>query len=302
MIDFENFKINCSQISDVMGTSRGNVRPSNSDIKNLFNILGKDYEEMTERQKFVAKEILLKEINYDPKIPSSKMWANLAQIYAWEMYGKGKASKGGEYPLQLEKGNMAEPEAIRFLSKVDGLPYEKNDDLVENAWFKGIPDIVVRDFDNSVKKVIEVKTSYDLPSFIVSMVRPELPKNLYETMGYMDILKCKVGEIVHVLVDMPDKVVSFQEKRLRERYAWLELSADIVVARIEKAKSDMEYSGIPDELKVFRRPVSINGLTLRAAKNRVRTARKWLQKVDDAFMRKEVNLSEIDDDQQESSI
>lgn len=302
MLDFDNFKINCSQIADLMGTARGNTRANATEIKKLFNILGKDYGELSEAQKYVAKQILWKEINYDPRLLSGKMWANLAQIYAYEMYGKGKVNRGNDSPTFLEKGNMVEPESIKFLSQIDGVHYEKNDKLFENDWFKGIPDIVIRNENGKPIKIIEVKTSYDLPSFIVSMVRPELPRNLYETMGYMDVTQCKDGEIVHVLVDMPDKIVEYQEKRLRERYEWLEIAPEIIFNRIEKAKSDMQYIGIPDEFKIFRRPVSINGITLRSAKNRVRSTRKWLSTLHNAFTKKQVNLSESNEDQQEDSI
>lgn len=261
-----------------------------------------DYGELTENQKFTIRQTLLKDINYDPRIPANKMWANLAQIYAYEMYGKGKVSKGNESPGFLEKGTMAEPEAIKFLSKVDGIEYEKNEELFENDWFKGVPDIILYDENDDPYKIIEVKTSYDLPSFIVSMLRAELPRNLYEIMGYMDILKCKEGEIVHVLVDMPEKIVAFHEKRLKERYNWLEISEDVATGRIERTKSDMEYSGIPDEYKVFKRSISINGHIMKAAKNRVRTARKWMAKVDAAFTKKQINLSENIEENQEDSI
>lgn len=302
MLDIQNFKINCCQIYDLIGTVRGNRRPSATEVRKLFNTIGRDFGELSEAQKFTARQILWREINYDPKMPANSMWVILAQTYAFEMYGKSKLTKGNESPMFLEKGSMAEPEAIKFLSQMDGAEYQKNETLYENKWFKGKPDVVVRDENGHPKKVIEVKTSYDLPSFIVSMVRPESPRNIYETMGYMDVLGCKESEIVHVLVDMPEKIASFQKKKMLERYEHLGIDPLLADDKVEKVLADMEYSGIPDEYKIFRRAVEINSLTLRAAKNRVKTARTWLAKVDAAFTKKQVNLSEIDEDEQEDSI
>ena len=303
MLDIENFKISCSQIADLLGTVRGNRRPNATEVKKLFNTLGRDYGELSEAQKFAARQILWREINYEPKLPATAMWAILAQIYAFEMYGKSKLTKGNESPMFLEKGNMAEPESIKFLSKIDGIEYQKNETLFENKWFKGKPDIIVRDEKDTAKKIIEVKTSYDLPSFIVSMVKPEPARSIYETMGYMDLLGCKEGEIVHVLVDMPEKIASFQKKKMMERYEHLGISPEMSHDRIGKVLADMEYSGIPDEYKIFRRPIEINGLTMKWAKGRVRTARTWFAKLDAAFTKKQVNLSEIEDeDQQEDSV
>lgn len=303
MLDIENFKVGCSQIYDLLGTTRGNRRLNATEVKKLFNLLGRDYGELSEAQKFTARQILFREINYEPKLPSGTMWAILAQVYAFETYGKSKLTKGNESPMFLEKGSMAEPEAIKFLSKIDGIEYKKNEKLYDNKWFKGKPDIIVRDENGTPKKIIEVKTSYDLPSFIVSMVKPESARSVYETMGYMDILGCKEAEIVHVLVDMPESIANFQKKKMAERYEYLGISPETAQDRIGKVLSDMEYSGIPEDHKVFRRKVELNGLTMKWAKGRVKTARTWLTKLDATFTKKQVNLAQIEEeDQPEDSI
>lgn len=300
MLDLDNFKINCSQIGSLLGNSKWNKRPSETDIKKLYNFLGRDYGELTPAMKFSAREILTKAIEYDPKLPSDKILSEIVLIYAYEMYGKGKVSKGNESPHETEKGNMAEPEAIKALSVFDGENYNKNEELFSNKWFKGVPDIICRDESEKIVKIIEVKSSYDLPSFIMSMIKNEKPSNVYEVMGYMDILKCKNAEIVHVLVDMPDKIASFEEKRLRERYDSLEIEESEIDKRIGRVLSNMEYSGISDQLKIFRRPVSLNPLTIKVAKSRAVASRKWIREIHEGFTRNIVNLSSTDDHQEDS--
>lgn len=229
MIDFKNFKIYPSQIGSLMGNSRGGTKPpTETEIKKLFGILGRDYGELTEPQKQTARDILTKAILYDPKKPSSTILNEMILIYAYQMYGKGKVSMGNDSPHQLEKGAMAEPEAIKAISKVDGIKYEKNERIFENQWFRGIPDILLYSEAGKVEKIIEVKTSYDLPSYIVSMMKPEKSANIFEIMGYMDLTGCKNAEIVHVLVDMPEKIANFEEKRLRERYEAFQLDGEVI--------------------------------------------------------------------------
>lgn len=301
MIDFENFKVNCSQIGHLMGNAKGNIPPTKSQITKLFGFLGRDYGELSESMKHTAREILTKAILYDPKHPSGTILSEMVLIYAYEMYGKGKISKGNDSPHQLEKANMAEPAAIQFLSRMDGVEYRKNEELFESKYLKGIPDIICRGEKEKVTKIIEVKTSYDLPSFILSMVQPEKMSNFYETMGYMDILNCKQAEIVHVLVDMPEKIAQFEEKRLQERYEMLELDENIARSRIVSRLSDMEYSGIPDELKIFRRPVVYNKYTMYSVRNRAKLARKWLQEViHEPFIKNLVNLNQTEVDQEDN--
>lgn len=285
-----------------MGNARGNKPLTQLELRKLFNILGKEFQEMTEAQKFTAREILTKQIAYEPNKPSDKIISELILIYTYEMYGKTKISRGNDSPHAAEKANMAEPESIKLISKVDGVEYKKNEELFSNKWFKGIPDVLVRSSGGKIEKIIEVKNSYDLPSFIMEMRKPEKVSNLYEVMGYMDILGCKQAEIVHCLVDMPDKIAAYEEKRLKERYAWLEIEEETVSDRIARVLNNMEYTSLPDAQKIFRRPVSINSLTMGSAKRRVGSARKWLKEIHEGFTKNLVNLSESDDDQQESSI
>lgn len=302
MLDFDNFKIFCSQISSLMGNARGNKRATETEIKKLFSILGRDYGELSEPMKNTARDILLKEITYEPNRPSDKILSEIILIYTYEMYGKTKISRGNDSPHAAEKGNMAEPAAIELISKIDGIKYEKNDQVFENNWFRGIPDVIVRNGKGKVEKIIEVKASYDLPSFIMSMRKEETSHNLFETMGYMDLLGCKNAEIVHCLVDMPDKIVSFEEKRLKERYRWLELEDDDMNGRIEKAINNMIYTDIPEELKLFRRSVTYNKLTMKDVKRRVTSSRKWIKEVHEMFTKNRLNLSESEPDQQEDNI
>ena len=303
MFDIQNFKIYPSQIGSLMGNSRGGTKPpTETEIKKLFGILGRDYGELTEPQKFTAREILTKAILYDPRKPSNTILNEIVLIYAYQMYGKGSLAKGNESPLQLEKGNLAEQEAIKFVSRIDGVEYQKNSDIFENKWFKGVPDILVRNGDGKIEKIIEVKTSYDLPSFILSKLKPEKTSNIYEVMGYMDLTKCKQAEIVHVLIDMPGKIASFEEKRLRERYESFQLDEEVIENRILSRLSDMEYSNIPENLKYFRRPVVINKYSMKTVKSRALIAKKWMADVHNSFTINNVDLSENNSENQEDSI
>lgn len=302
MIQLDDFKIFCSQIGGLMGNAHGNMPPTPLQIKKLFGILGRDYGEMSEAMKYNAREILTKAILYDPNKPAGSILSEMIVTYAYKMYGKGEVSKGNQSPLHLEKASMAEPEAIKFLSKIDGVDYAKNTEIFENKWFRGIPYVLVRTENGKIEKIIEIKTSYDLPSFILTKLKPEKKSNIYEVLGYMDVTGCKKAEIVHILVDMPEKIASFEEKRLRERYELLEIAPDLITERILQRMNDMEYSEIPDELKYFRRPVAHNKYTIKSVKSRVTISKKWITDIHESFTQNLVNLSETYSEDQESNV
>ncbi len=302
MYNFENFKVNCSQIGSLMGNAKDNKPPTQSQIQKLFATIGRDYGELSEAMKHNAREILTKWIDYEPGRPSKTILSEMVLLYCYEMYGKSKIPKGNDSPHQLEKGSLAEPESIKLLSKTDGVEYVKNNELFENKWFKGIPDIILRKESGKITKIIEIKTSYDLPSFIMSKRMPEHPDNVYQVMGYMDLTGCKEAEIVHCLVDMPEQIVSFEEKRLRERYNLLEIDQLEIESRIGNHITNMEYSEIPDELKIFRRSFTKNTFTVKAVKSRVTMSKKWMKEIHECFTENAINLSETETDNQQDSI
>lgn len=298
MFNLDDYKVGPSQIGSLMGNAKGNQPPTATEIKKLYGILGRDFGEMSEAMKYNAREILTKAIMYDPKRPSGSILSEMVLMYARKMYGKSEVPKGNDSPHQLEKGNMAEPEAIKFLSKIDSVEYQKNKEVFENKWFRGIPDVLAMSENGKIEKIIEIKTSYDLPSFILTKLRPEKTSNHYEVLGYMDITGCKQAEIVHILVDMPDKIASFEEKRMRERYELLEIAPDLINERILSRMNDMHYSQIPDELKYFRRPVVYNKYTLKSVKSRVTASKKWVLDIHEAFIKNIVDLQETDENQE----
>ena len=284
MQEFNNFKLNCSQIGSLMGNAKNNIPPTPQQIKKVFNIIGRDYGELSEPMKNTAREILTKYIDFEVGKPSNAILSEMILIYCYEMYGKTKISKGNQSPTQAEKGTMAENDAISMLSKLDGVKYEKNETLYENRWLKGIPDIIVLNSNGTARKVIDIKVSYDLPSFVMNKYKPESTNNILQLMGYMDLLNCKEGEVVHCLTDMPEQIVNLEKKRLQERYKTLELDELEIDSRLDMSIANMEYSNVPDEFRIFRRKFTKNTLTLKAVKNRVTSAKKWMKEIHQLFV------------------
>lgn len=275
-----------------MGNSTTNAEPTKKEIAELFNYLGREQEELSERQRFLAREIMTKAIDYEPNRLSETVKTELVKIYCFEMFGKQSVSKGNDNPLALDKGKFAESESISLLSKIDGVEYEKNTELFENRYFKGVPDIIVRK-NGKVVKIIEIKTAYDMPSFIKSFYSNEPPTNIWQTMGYMDILSCKDAEIVHCLVDMPKPMIDQEVLRLQEKL-FLSNTEPLLIKESEgRLVNNMTFYDIPMELRFFRRKVVFNKLSMKDAKSRVKKARVWLKDLHEKFT-KSLDLQEID--------
>src|SRR6187401_1281053 len=61
----------------------------------------------------------------------------LIKIYNQEVYGR----KRDITTKQMDKGIICEHEAIQLYSLLEGNMYYKNDEELENEWFRGHPDI-----------------------------------------------------------------------------------------------------------------------------------------------------------------
>jgi hypothetical protein len=282
-MDIKNFKINCSSIGALMGNAQGNNPITDKEFKDLISILERDYELLSETQKYNAKQIMWKQALYEPTKLSDTVTTELAKIYSFEMYGKSKVSKGNDSPQQLEKGNLAEPMAIKMLSDIDGIEYTKNEELFQNKWLKGIPDILIKTPAGKIKKIIELKVAYDLPTFLISIMRKEESSNILETMGYMDIIGCNNAEIVHLLVDMPEGMIAREELKAMEFYSDLGIDREVALKRLEQRKNSMVFPEFPLSQKIYRQPVVLNKLIMKDVKRKVTKAKEWIAKLDAKF-------------------
>lgn len=276
-------KINCSSIGSLMSRQKGNYPPTEKEMKECFGYLSREFEELSERQRYIAREILTKTIQYDPDGISETTKKEICEIYAYEVYGKSALNGGGTKPLTLTKGILAEDESIKLLSRVDGVEYRKNSRLVANRYLKGVPDIVIGQYRKYITGVKDIKTSFDLPEFLSLVGAPPKRDHVWQMMGYLDILGLESGEICYCLTNMPDSMRQAEEERLKNNYQKMDLEEAEIERRLFAIKSSMIYDEIPDQMRVIRHKVHIDRVKTREIHSRVTLARKWLNELDSNF-------------------
>lgn len=262
-MQIQDFRVNCSSIHSLLSNPMGNTPVSEKDLKRLFDLLGKDYEELSEAQKNTAREIMLSEINYEPSRLSDTTMSELVSSYAYQFFGKMKLSKGNTSPKQLEKGRICEKEGISILSKIDGMEYVKNEEVFTNKWLIGIPDIVVKNNRGKIVKIIDIKISYDLPSHLLSLSKKESAANTLEMMGYMDLTKCMNGEIVHILTNFPESMIKEESN--------------------QDALKSMVFDDLSITQRVYRNQVVYNKIRMLEVKKKATKAKNWIKELHDKF-------------------
>lgn len=172
----------------------------------------------------------------------------LTEIYVSEKYGRVKDIQS----KPMKKGTEVEDDSIATLSVFDGNIYEKNKERFENDYITGTPDIIFGE------KVIDVKSSYDLWTFLANL-QSSIDKDYYwQLQGYMWLTGAQVGEIAYVLSDMPEQMLQDEKYYLlRKMNVVTEESPEFIKAAAELEKR-LTFSDISIKEKVIKLKVNRN--------------------------------------------
>lgn len=276
------YKVNASDIPHLMAHEQGNNPVTEKDFSDFLRITQKDMVDITALQKKLILEVISKTVNYDAGSVSTSFKKALYEDYAYSQFGAGKVALTGDKPIQFDKGEVAEPDAIQLLSKIDGIEYKKNDTLHYNKFFKGIPDIVIMEGDKIVG-VKDVKVPLDLPNFLERVDGDYLKDDAWEMRAYLDILGLKEGEICYCLVDLP---ASYRKRRLGEHKLRMELlgyEPGRIKRRLKQIERSMIYDYIPEHLKVKRFTIERKSWFTKQMHERVKLIRSKLQLLHEKF-------------------
>ena len=299
MKKFNRYKVNASEVPALVGKDQDNLPPTSKDLEEFMRIIDKDELDISPRQAATIYKVISRTVNYDDYALSGSMKTELYKHYAYAMYKVGKVSLSSEKPLQLDKGEVAEPAAIKLLSKLDGIVYEKNQKLFSNNWFKGIPDVLL--FKNEKPNVVkDIKICLDLPSFLARVDGDCLKDDAWEMRAYLDILDIKEGEICYCLVDMPEQ---YRKKRLSEheqRYLLMGLSPEHIKRRLKQIEKSMMYDYISEDKRIKRFTVIRKSYFTKQMRNKVKAVRERLLSLHNKF-ENPVTLPETEESNHEDS-
>jgi len=168
----------------------------------------------------------------------------LSYVDEWiktQIYGVNKeiASK------YTEKGHRCEDAAIDFVESALGYDFlVKNEEYFEDDYFKGTPDLILKD------EIIDIKNSWDC--FTFPLLAKELPNKdyYYQLQVYMHLTGRKKAKVIYVLMDTPEdllgyynNVVSYQniDSKYRLKVFDIEYSEEVIKAVKTRVNEIQEY-------------------------------------------------------------
>jgi hypothetical protein len=171
----------------------------------------------------------------------------LKGIYIGEKYGREKDF----LTKQMEKGILVEEESITLLSRVWKKMLYKNEQRLNNEFLTGLPDIFEGESITKADTIIDIKSSYDLFSFI-SKVGDTLDKDYYyQLQGYMALSGAKQAYIAYCLVNTPDHIIAGEKYRLFKAMNCISEESPEYIKEAMKVEKCMIFDDIPKEERVL---------------------------------------------------
>ena len=192
---------------------------------------------------------------------------SLLEVYVKEIYGREKEIQ----TKPMKKGTLVEDDSITTLSMYDGKIYQKNEIRYENEFITGTPDIV----DG---KVVDIKSSYDLWTFLAN-IDSKIDKGYWwQLQGYMWLTGLKKAELVYVLSNMPEEMILQEKYYLLKRMNVIsEESPEYIKAAAELEKR-LKFDDIPVNQRVIKFSFGIDEAALDFIESKVKAARIELER------------------------
>jgi hypothetical protein len=271
-----DFKISCSDIHAVVG------------IKDEYVVTPEDYQEffrvvklgfthpLNQRLRGVVHDIIDRSVFPIQRSVNDTAKQILATLFAREVHGKSTISSAAAVnPLQ--RGTFSESDGISLLSQLDGIEYTKNDELFENKFIKGVPDVFYG--EGKKKVVIDVKCPLDMASFLLKANHFKDHQYEWQMQGYLWITGSMYGEIAYCLVNTPQHIIDLQKSKIINNARLSGRLNDNTYRAAENLQQSLTYDDIPIDKRVIRYKVHFSKDKVERIKKSVLMAREWLKTI-----------------------
>lgn len=267
MTDFSTTRIRCSAIGSIMSNGRGSFTTKDGiTLKTL-----QEKEKLTEKQIISIEALVAKQAEGELMSEGCKKY--LIRTYALEKYRRIK-----EEPVtkQMVKGIVCEEDSIDLFARVEKKIYNKNTERIKNEFLSGTPDLYDSDSVMTSNEIIDIKSSWDINTFLSNVDGPLNPMYYWQLQGYMSLSGAKTGTIAYCLVNTPDEIIEDEKRKLMYK---MNVATDenteykLAAAALE---FNMRFDDIPIEERVLRFSVERNDNDIDRIFERVKKCRTFL--------------------------
>jgi hypothetical protein len=205
---------------------------------------------------------------------------HLKNVYIKEKYGRQK----DVLTRQMEKGIEVEEESITLLSRVWKKMLYKNEERLNNEFITGLPDIFEGESIKNADQITDIKSSYDLFSFISKVGEP-LDKDYYfQLQGYMALSGAKKAFIAYCLVNTPDHIIAGEKYRQFKAMNVISEESPEYIKEAMKIERNLTFDDIDKEERVLIFEVDRDDAVIEKVYEKVKKARIYLQELEQSHI------------------
>lgn len=261
-VNFNDWKCRSSALGNIMSAGKSTI--TEKQLAQITDFKGKP--KLTEKQNAELLRLIQKRDN--PEL-SATCKSYLIECYVTEVYGRDNEV----YSKYMEKGLMVEEDAMTLYSLYTGTFFKKNEELLENAYITGTPDI------REHRHVRDLKSSWDLFTFTKSRIAKIDTGYEWQLTGYTWLDNADSATLVYCLIDTPEPLINKEANKLMwDMGATTPESPEFVEARA-KLEHQMRFGDISREERVHEKLVRRDDRKINQIPDRVKECREWLNEL-----------------------
>jgi hypothetical protein len=198
-----------------------------------------------------VKEILFRcsslgHLMTEPKLKADKEAGNLSEgtkthcvdVFASWYYGRREDA----YSKYLEKGNAVEEDAVTLLSLETKNLYFKNEENLRNEYISGTPDLFLKDDKGNIEVVEDIKSSWDIFTFLRTQHKELNSLYYWQLQGYMWLTGASKAKIRYCLVNSTSDLIESEKRKTAYQMNLIDADADpAYVERCKQIERNMIY-------------------------------------------------------------
>jgi hypothetical protein len=152
----------------------------------------------------------------------------------------------------------------------------KNEERLNNEYITGLPDIYEGESIHNAETITDIKSSYDLFTFLPNIGESLDSNYYYQIQGYMALSGAKRACIAYCLVDTPEHIIAGEKYRLFKSMNVISEESPEFIKEALKIEKSMTFGDIPKEERVLIFPVERNEEVIEKIYSKVLKAREYL--------------------------
>ncbi len=266
MTDFSQTLMRCSAIGDIMRRPKGSI--TDKGIETLEELRHKPTHTATDLKNIAKLEAQYDKI-YDLSDTAKRF---LIRTYAIEKYNRTSEVT----TKQMSKGIICEDDSIGLFSQVENKEYAKNTKRIFNEFLAGTPDLYDGDDIYKAEIVIDIKSSWDIITYLKNISQPLNSQYYWQLQGYMALTGSKVGVVAYCLVNTPDSIIEGEKYNLLKKMDVTTSDNKKYQNEVAKMIRNMTFDDIPPEERVLRFEVDRNDEDIEKIYKKVEKCREFL--------------------------